>query len=103
LDRPEIDLDRTGPDTSQADQAHQFKAQQEDPAAGDGDLSQDSNNRGVSGGAGGAQFGQGANTPGRENIDQEQRIEGVRGDDSVTEKKIQALIGEKILKENPPQ
>lgn len=91
LDRQEIDLDRSGVGSSQTHQTRELKDQRESPGAKDGNLSQGSNNRGVSGGAGGAQFGQGANTPGREDIDNQSQRNGVGGgNDSVVEKKIKA-------------
>lgn len=96
LDREEVDLDRTGPDNSPSKQDLNASAQTDNQQGGDRGLSEGSNNRGSSGGAGGAQFGQGANTPGRSNIDNQAQRNGVGGgNDSKVEKKGQEnLLGQ---------
>lgn len=64
-------------------------------AGGDAPLSQGSNNRGVSGGAGGVQFGQGANKPDQQNVGGQAQSSGVAGGNEAVEKKSEGtLIGQ---------
>lgn len=82
LDREEIDLDRSGIDNSKGHEPYEFKNEDDDSnqQGGDRSLTEGSNNLGVSGGAGGAQFGQGSNTPGRgSSVENQGQRNGVGG------------------------